>query len=58
MFDGIVNGPLPPNYLVPRSNLAHIAVWLWTEILNLSPKDSPVAREANVRLAQLHRLGG
>jgi predicted esterase len=58
MFDGIVNGPLPPNYPVPRSNLVNIAVWLWTDILNLSPKDSPVAREASGRLAQLHRLGG
>jgi predicted esterase len=58
MFDGIVNGPLPPNYPVPRSNLVNIAIWLWTDIQNLSPKDGPVAREANNRLAQLHRLGG
>jgi len=58
MFDGIVNGPLPSNYPIPRSNLFPIAVWLWTDILNLSPKDSPVSKEASNRLAQLHRQGG
>jgi predicted esterase len=58
MFDGIVNGPLPANYLVPRINLVRIAVWLWTDIQNLSTPDSPVAQEAKARLTQLHSQGG
>ena len=57
MFDPIVNGPLPANYPVPRTNLARISVWLWTEIQRLSEGNEPVAQEANNRLAQLHRMG-
>jgi hypothetical protein len=58
MFDPIVNGPLPANYPVPRINLIRIAVALWSEIRLLAPPDSVVAREASIRLEQLHRQGG
>jgi hypothetical protein len=54
-FDGIINGPLPADYPVPRSNLIGIALYLWKEILDLAPADSTIASEAQARLAVLKK---
>jgi predicted esterase len=54
-FDGIINGPLPADYPVPRSNLTGIARYLWNEILDLAPPNSSVATEAQNRLAALKK---
>jgi hypothetical protein len=58
-FDGILNSAPPPGYSVPRSNLVNIGVSLWQDIQELSTPDSPTAKEAAARIADLQRqLGG
>jgi pimeloyl-ACP methyl ester carboxylesterase len=57
MFDNTLNMRLPANYPVARSNLIGIAVWLWTDILELAPADSPIAQEAKARLDLYHKQG-
>jgi predicted esterase len=52
-FDGIVNSSLPADYPVPRRNLVEIALMLWKEVRDLAPKHSPIAQEAQARLAAL-----
>jgi hypothetical protein len=57
-FDGIVNSPPPPDYPVPRINLVMIAIALWQEVHDLAPANSPISKEAAVRLEVLHKQAG
>jgi hypothetical protein len=58
MFDGTLNRAPPPGYPVPRINLLCIGISLWQEIGELAPANSPVFKEAESRLAALHREAG
>jgi predicted esterase len=54
---GFNPGP-PPGYPVPWSNRIQIGVELWTNVLNLAPPGSPVAREAEARLNAYRKMPG
>jgi hypothetical protein len=58
MFDGTLSRPPMPGYSVPRINLLLIGIDLWQEIHDLAPAGSAISKEAETRLAALHKEAG